>query len=234
LGKDKPERISPSEARSLFRAVTPMPEGLRSRFDWAVANLGVAPERLCFTLLKPVWRDIELDYLLGTSGRVKSILSGGADWTDRPARQAESEACRAAVMAGMLYRRLNATDAAAADGGVRVIEGSTAGVEWEVVDEPGAVEFTNLNADVPIPWLDPHLAPHGETLTVLPRSLITAQTIEAAASVPSDRLVAIVAPRDADIPKMPDRVLVLTCPDRIRDVDRVVEDKLLTARISRG
>jgi len=230
----EPARISPTEARELFRAVTPMPDGLRDRFDWAVANLGIGPERLCYTLLKPVWRDIELDFLLGTSARVRSILAGGADWTDRDARQAESEACRAALMAGMLYRRLNATDAAASDGGVRVIEGSTVGVAWEVLDEPGAVRFTGLNTEEPLPWLGRHLRPGTGSLTLLPRSMVTDATLAAAVELSVDQLVGIVVPRDTELPQIPDGLLVLECPDRVRDIDRVIEEKLLTARISRG
>ncbi len=91
---DDPGAISPGQARRLFEAVTPMPDGLRARFQQAVHQQGMSPERLCFALLKPVWRDIELDYLLATSARVDSILSGGASWQDRYARQAESEVCR--------------------------------------------------------------------------------------------------------------------------------------------
>ena len=118
--------ITPAQARDLFSAITPMPDGLRARVAWAQSRLGISPERLCFMLLKPVWRDIELDFLLATSTRVASILTGGAAWERRADRQAEAEVCRSAVMAGMLYRRLNSTDLAGADGEVRVIEASTA------------------------------------------------------------------------------------------------------------
>ena len=74
---------------------------------------GISPERICFSLLSQLWREPRLDFILATSDRAASILEGGAPWTDRASRQAESEVCRAAVMAGMLFRRLDSTDAAA-------------------------------------------------------------------------------------------------------------------------
>jgi hypothetical protein len=77
LGADDPAVISPAEARELFLAITPMPSGLRSRVDAAISSDGILPERVCFTLLSQVWREIELDFILATSQRAGSILAGG-------------------------------------------------------------------------------------------------------------------------------------------------------------
>ena len=133
LGAEDPAAITPAEARELFLAVTPMPPDCAHRVDDAVATRGISPERICFSLLSQIWREPELDFILATSGRAASILEGGAPWTDRASRQAESEVCRAAVMAGMLFRRLNSTDAAGdAGSAVRVVEDRSTGVTWHV------------------------------------------------------------------------------------------------------
>jgi hypothetical protein len=232
LGADHPKAISPREARNLFMAITPMPDGLRQRVEVAIDTLGISPERLCFTLLNPVWRDIELDYLLATSPRVTSILEGGAAWEERSARQAESEVCRAAVMAGMLYRRLNATDAAGADEEARVVEDVRAGVEWEVLDDLGAVRLTGLTPGDVLPWSKGRRLDADE-ITVFPRSLITPGVINAVMKSGEGQR-ALVVPRDTAVPELPTELLLLTCPDRRPDIEKTIEKNLLTARISRA
>ena len=141
LGAEDPAAITPAEARSLFLAITPMPPALRRRALHAEQVHGITPERLCFTLLSQTWREIELDFQLACSERAHSILTGGADWRDRSARQAEMEVARAAIMTGMLFRKLNTRDAAGSADGVRVVEDASLGVEWQVHEDLGAVEF---------------------------------------------------------------------------------------------
>ena len=238
LGADDPQSISPREARELFLAITPMPEDLRERVGKAIDSYGVSPERLCFTLLAPVWRDIELDYLLATSSRVVAILEGGSSWEARSARQAETEVCRAAVMAGMLHRRLNATDAAGAEEEARVVEDRRAGVEWRVRDDVGAVQFSGLTPGGILPW-SPGRQIEGSELAVFPRSFVTDAVVDAAMNANVTRATgdvprALVVPRDTTLPTLPPDLLVLTCPDRRPDIEKTIEGKLLTARISRG
>lgn len=234
LGSEDRAAISPREARDLFMAITPMSAGLRSGVEDAVMMRGIAPERICFLLLSQVWREIEMDYLLATTGRAASILSGGADWTDRFARQAESETCRGAVTTGMLFRRLNATDHAnSASGVVRVVEDRTKGIGWEVQPDVAAVTLTGLDPSEPIPWT--YGSSGVVTLTVFPRTAITVDGIReiVRADVPGDK--AILVPADCPTPpEVHPAVHVLRCPDRLADVDKSIEDRLLKSRISRG
>ncbi|WP_216916709.1 hypothetical protein [Nocardia noduli] len=234
LGRDDPAAISPREARDLFLAITPMPDGLRGRVTDAVHSRGIAPERICFLLLSQIWREIEMDYLLATTGRAASILSGGADWTDRFARQAESEICRGAMTIGMLFRRLNAADNAT--GGsevVSVVEDRSKGIDWELRPEIAAVTLTCLDPSAPVPWT---FGTTGvDTLTVFPRSVISADVLREIvdADVPGES--AILIPADTEVPhKVPSPVRVLRCPDRLADIDKSIEDRLLKSRISRG
>jgi hypothetical protein len=234
LGADDPAAITPREARELFLAITPMPLDLRARVDDAVQHRGITPERICFLLLSQVWREIEMDYLLATSGRTASILSGGAEWADRLARQAESEICRGAITVGMLYRRLNSTDAAAAGtkSVVRVIEDCTKGVDWTVYSDEAAITFTGLHANDSIPWT---FGLSGvDTLTVFPRTSINPNVIDeiASAKVPGHK--ALLVPGDALPPTLRAPITVLRCPDRLADIDKTIEDRLLKSRISRG
>ena len=234
LGEEDPAAIAPAEARELFLAVTPMPPELRARVDDAVATKGISPERICFSLLSQVWHEPEMDFILATTDRAASILDGGASWTDRVSRQAESEVCRAAVMAGMLLRRLNSTDAAGdASSPVRVVEDRSKGVTWYADDLRGAMTFRGLNPSEPLPWTRGSLR-QADEITVFPRTALTGELAMAMADGRDPGLKAVLLPADVPLPApMPD-VLVLRCPDRLADIDKDIERRLLTSRISRG
>lgn len=234
LGAEDPGAISPAEARELFLAITPMPPSLRMRVADASERRGITPERLCFTLLSQVWRELELDFILACSTRAGSILEGGADWRSRSARQAEMEVCRAALMTGMLHRRLNGNDPAGAEGGARVVEDTSRGIECEVLDELGAVAFEGLKPGEPLPWGAPGAA-DGASVTVFPRTFIGEDTVRKVDRLQAEgHSVAVAVPRDADIEEARLRAPLLRCPDRIADLDKQAEDRLLTARISRS
>ena len=232
LGIEDPRAITPAEARELFLAITPMPAELRERVDYAVAHRGITPERICFLLLSQVWREVEMDYLLATTTRSQSILGGGAVWTDRGARQGESEICRGAVTTGMLFRRLNATDAAATGTEeVRVIEDRTKGVTWSVDGGEAAVTFMSIDLGDPVPWT---FGLGGiDVLTVYPRTAATDTAIEAVANSRLPGHKALLLPADVPGPAS-SSITVLRCPDRLADIDKGIEDRLLKSRISRG
>lgn len=230
LGADDPAAISPGEARALFRAVTPMPDDLRERVDFATANEGIAPERLYFALMTGTWHPLELDFMLATTDRTASIVSGGSNWRDRPARQAESEVCRAGVMTSMLFSRLNNRDSAGDAEGVRVLEDNRQGVVWHVDGDSASVELTSLDAAQPLPWCGYGPAP---AVRVFPRTIVTKETIAAIHDTQEDGLAVLLIPRDSTV-EVPDDVLVMRCPDRLADLDKAIEAKLLTSRIARA
>jgi hypothetical protein len=231
LGAQDPAAISPAESRALFRAVTRMPADLAARAEEAVRRDGLAPERLCFVLLSQLWREIELDVLLACSERAASILDGGADWRDRGARQAESEVCRAASLAGMLHRRLNSTDDADVGDEIRPVEDRTRGVTWEVDPRVAAVRFSGLTPGEPLPWSRERTC--AETLVVLPRSQATGDVMQQAMALADRDPVAVELPADAPEPDPQADVAVLRCPDRLADLDRTIEEAQLTLRVSR-
>ncbi len=236
VGVEEEASISPREARDLFRAVTPMPPELRDRVDDAIATIGIKPERLYYTLLKPIWRDVELDWLLAVSSRVASILEGGAGWEHRSARQAEAEACRTALIVGMLFRRLNGTDAAAGDEGARVVEDRARGVTWSVDGESATVAFAGLPEDKGLPWIaSGRTVPATGRAVVAVRSLLTPDTVEAVRAAAGEDLAVLAVPRDAELPAdLPEDVVVARCPDRLADLDKAVEANLTSSRISRA
>jgi hypothetical protein len=246
LGADEPGAdrgaISPEQARNLFLAVTPMPAGLFRRIHEAW-NLGIAtPERLCFTLLSQNWREIELDFMLACSPRTGSIISGGADWYRRVERQAETQVTRAALMMGMLYRRLDTKDGAgAADGEVRVLEDDRVGVKWEVLPEIGGIRFAGLRGEA-LPWQDPPsgggtVLDDGSSMVVLPRETLDEETLTAAQSLAGPDTVAVAVPADAEADPEAAAALglsLLRCPARFGELDQAIERRLLAARISRA
>lgn len=234
LGIEDAASISPGEARSLFLAITPMPPGLRSRVNDAIDRRGVTPERLCFTLLSQIWREIELDFMLATSDRTASILEGGADWHDRSSRQAEMDVARTALMVGMLFRRLNGRDAAGSGDGPRVVEDVSVGVQWRVSDELGAVEFVDVDPNMGMPWCRDD-AVVGPSLTVFFRSHVSNAVAAHVNSLHATGTnVAVAVPLDAEVPPNLIDAPILRCPDRTADLDKQTEARLLTSRISRG
>jgi hypothetical protein len=235
LGVDDNAAITPAEARALFLAITPMPPGLRDRVERAIDRRCIAPERLCFTLLSQIWREIELDFMLASTDRASSILEGGADWRDRSARQAEMDVTRCALIAGMLFRRLNGRDAAGAVDGPRVVEDVSLGVEWTVLDELGAVEFVGLDVGSEMPWVQGQPPSLEAELTVFFRSRVSESVAAQATTLQSSgKSVAVAVPLDAAIPPGLVTVPLLRCPDRTADLDKQAEGRLLTSRISRG
>ena len=70
---------------------------------------------------------------------------------------------------------------------------------------------------------------------MFPRTVIDADTVREANRMGADgRAVAVAVPRDVDVEDAGLEVPVLRCPDRIADLDKQAEDRLLTARISRS
>lgn len=235
-------RISPAQARRLFLAITPMPDDLADRVADAVEDGVATPESLCFTLLSQVWREIELDFMLAVSPRTGSIISGGAPHRSRAERQAESEVARAALMIGMLYRRLDSKDGAGATGAeARVVEDNRVGVTWEIDPTIGAVRFFGLAPEA-LPWRDLSVGesepgPDAATLTVLPRVMADVATRELARELSASGRVAVAVPHDADVHAADlatPGCALLRCPDRLAELDQQIEAKLLQARISRA
>jgi hypothetical protein len=234
LGQEDQGCISPAEARELFLAVTPMPLGLAKRVRTAVAAGLATPERLCFTLLSQIWREIELEFMLAVSNRTGSILGGGASWRHRPERQAEWCVARAALMAGMLFRRLDTHDAAGENTEARALEDHRVGVHWEIDARTAAITFHGLDARR-IPWQPRDMSfDEGSSLIVLPRHAVTDEDRRAAVAARQQGQVALALPTDADVGRIPQGVLVLRCPDRLGELDLQIDAKLLRSRMARA
>jgi hypothetical protein len=236
LGEKLPggSSISPCEARELFRAVTPMTEGLREVVDATVGAGLISVERLCYSLLSPIWPAIELEFILRCSNRAGSILEGGADIEDRAARTAELEISRAASMVGTLLRRLDNKDGVASvgNGTTRVFEDTSNGVTWTVVGESGAVEFRGIPPGV-LPWQDEQgelIETFDGTLVAVPRAHPVADDIDSMESILGDAPRALIVPRGSVVPG---DVPILCCPDRLADIDARVLRNLETSALMR-
>lgn len=240
VGDDDDTTISPREARELFLAVTPMPEELRLRALEAFDAGVITPERLCYSLMAGVWSQVELDFLLATTPRTARILKGGADPIDRLARCSEQESCRAALMAGMLVKRLdNATQLDTSDESIDVIEDKRAGTGWSIRGECAAIalEISEISS---IPWLwtptaVPSEASSNAPLIALPRANPTLDDVELTEQIASwqrTALVALLIPKDVD-PTPFTRVPVLRCPKTQAELDQVSSQKLGELKVGR-
>jgi len=138
------------------------------------------------------------------------------------------------VMVGMLYRRLNATDTAGADGEARVVEDRKVGVQWSIDEADGSVVFSGIAAELSLPWSEPAVQVTHDHLVVFPRTFVTESTVRAMREQGRERTVASVVPEDAQLPELSGETLILRCPDRLPDIDRIIEEKLLSARLARG
>jgi hypothetical protein len=239
VGSEDECAITPAEARRLFLAVTPMPDDLAERCATLFDRGVIAPERVCYTLMSGTWTSIELDYLAATSGRLKSILSGGSDIADRGARLAELEACRAALITGTLWRRVASHDGATGSAeGVRVFEDAAKRIDWRILETEGAVSLGGVAG--PVPWWtgpgSPPIIGTDEWLIAVPRGLPTPADValvrELADGIPQAR-VALLCPSDvAEL--LPSDLPCLACPDGLAELDAQAQARLHAMRVGRA
>jgi hypothetical protein len=69
---------------------------------------------------------------------------------------------------------------------------------------------------------------------VFPRTALTPDLASAITADDSPGLKAVLVPADVPTPPDGDGVVILRCPDRLADIDKDIERRLLTSRISRG
>jgi hypothetical protein len=235
VGGEDQACISPEESRSLFLAVTPMPEELRMRCEDLFDRGILSPERLCFTLMAGVFTAIELDYIVATSGRAETILRGGSSDVTSAAGSAEIEVCRAALMVGMLQRCLDGQDSAGVDTNtVRVFEDGEQRVSWSVLDAVGAVMIDGAKGAMP--WgLQTPGAHRADAFICIPRGLPIPPDVELVHELETmypGAVVALVVPADmADV--LPTETPVMICPDRLVDLDADIERRLTGLRVGR-
>ena len=231
-----PAGISPTQARDLFMAVTPMPQSLRTRVEDMVTRGLATPERICFSLLTQTFSPIEVDFMLTCSDRAMSVLRGGAPWQDRSARVVEATIARSARVLGTLHKRLDTLDLAAGAEGERPIEDKRIGVRWDVIEDLGAVRLQGVEAPI-LPWVDPDKPPvelDGH-ITVVPRDVPTPLDIEVVAELSLTGPTALVVPAGTDQRAMDDAgIAVAECPYRIQELEARLERDLLSLRISRA
>ena len=239
LGAEDDCAITPTEARELFLAVTPMPDELWARAVSLLDRGLTSPERICYVLLASVWRAIELDYILATSSNAASILEGGTAPEYRRARLAELEVSRAALMIGMFFLRLSSHEKVDRAGEARVYEDGRLELKWIVNAEEAVVAFTAVPNGT-IPWSAPGrkavTIAANALLLVVPRALpipVDCQRVrDLQASIPN-ATVALLAPMDM-AEYIPQDIPLLLCPDRLCELDNQIESKLQSSRISRS
>jgi hypothetical protein len=214
-----------------------MPDDLRMRCA-DVLDLGlIAPERLCYTLMANLWDAHGLDYILATTPRAASILAGGAGHDDRQAHLSELETCRAALMTGMLVRRLSSRDGAApSENGIRVFEDARADVRISVLEDAGAVAIAPNSPA--IPWLRgaPHRDVDESLLIAVPRGLPVPADLRCVAELADAHpaaTVALLVPADMAA-LLPSDQPLLICPDSLAQLDAQIERRLATLELGRS
>jgi hypothetical protein len=235
LGASDPCAITPAEARQLLQAVTPMPAELATRVRAVTERGEQSVERLCYVLLSGIWKPIELDFLLATSPRWRTILHGGSDVLNRSARQAETAVARAAAMTGTLFARLLLAPELA--GEADSAEDERLAVDWRIIGEAGAVLFTGVTAGL-LPWQRGSSVnlEDGQPLLVLVRPVpgpgdreLTAELARAEGAA-----AATLEAPDAPVVHPGGDIAQLVYPDRLQVLDRQIERRLLSCRVGRS
>lgn len=239
LGAQDPCSISPAEARELFLVVTPMPDELRFR-AFEVFDAGqITPERLCYSLMAGIWSHIELAYILATTPRAPTILEGASDPQFRLARSAETEICRAALMTGMLLRRLDhATEAVESSTTVDLHEDWKLDTNWAVRSDLAAIAFSAIPGQA-LPWCPSgritHLPKNREAIIVLPRGTPLPSDADLLGQIQAEQpeaAVFLLVPADADMAAFSD-VPFFLCPQSLDELDQAIRRKLDTLKIAR-
>ncbi|WP_375404847.1 hypothetical protein [uncultured Amnibacterium sp.] len=236
LGAEMPGgvSISPSESRQLFWKVTPMPDSLRYRAQFLIDGGLLTVERLCYSVLAPVWTPEALDFLVAVAApnRLGSILSGETD----PRRRGsgfEYALMRAALVFETFLRRLDARDGAAGDDGEseRVFEDTRHGVSWTVLDESGAVLIEGYPAGA-LPWSSG--SESDGRIVVLPRAHVAPPDVDLLAELERvhDAPARVIVPQDAVVGPHPEAVL--RAPARQSEFDARIERNIVAARLGRA
>lgn len=226
--------VSPAEARALFWAVTPMRDSLRERAGGLVDGGLVSAERLCYSLLAPVWTQDALEFLCAVSApeRLRSILEGESD-PRKPGAAYEYAVMRAALLLETCIRRLDARDSAADEGGSseRLFEDTTHGVRRSVLEDAGAVLVEGFPPGL-VPW-SADLEADGRII-VMPRAHMALPDVESAAEIeetlgiPARILVA----QDSAVGTFARSVL--RAPSRLAELDARIERNLVASRLGRS
>ena len=237
IGEDDPACITPAEARSLFTAVTPIPDDLRLRLDDLIDRRLLSPERACYVLMAGLWTAIEFDYIAATSVRAETIMKGGLSHEMRSARQSELETCRAAAMLGMLLKHLTNADSSAGNG-VRIVEDSAIDVAWSINEESGAVVFA-ADRMFGLPWRAADVdgaVRSADTLIVVPRGLPTSidfDTVRDLQATHANSVVSLLIPADmAGV--VPNGISRMVCPERLAELDAGIERRATALRVGRA
>jgi len=239
LGANDKKAITPEESRELFREVTQMPINLSHRVHEAVKEGGLSSERACFVLMANIWRPIELEFILAVSHRSYSILQGGVEPFDRVNFQAEASVCRSAHMLGLLLARLRQQEDQDQNQ-ASALEDTGQNIQWSILPEFSAVRFETSRA-IKLPWLsgiNQILWQQNEPLFVFPRTTINPEDLEAMHELRNNNQGRVVAltPEETfgtalevgsqEFPK-------LICPEKIIEIDRAIDVRLLSCRVGR-
>ncbi len=226
--------ISPAEARELFWQVTPMPEALRRRAGVLVDNGFISVERLCYSLLAPIWTPQALDFLVAVAApwRLRAILEGGTDPRNEGA-SFERALMRSALLLETYLRRLDAKDSAAEGDGYaqRVFEDTTHGIRWSVLEEAAAVIVEGFPPG-PVPWAR-DLESDGR-IALLPRAHVSPLDLHAVAELQAQHGIPtrVLVAHDAFVG--PEPKVILRAPSRLAELDARIERNLVASRLGRS
>ena len=186
-----------------------------------------------------IWSHIELAYILATTPRAPTILEGASDPQFRLARSAETEICRAALMTGMLLRRLDhATEAVESSTTVDLHEDWKLDTNWAVRSDLAAIAFSAIPGQA-LPWCPSgritHLPKNREAIIVLPRGTPLPSDADLLGQIQAEQpeaAVFLLVPADADMAAFSD-VPFFLCPQSLDELDQAIRRKLDTLKIAR-
>ena len=166
-------RITSSEARQLYIALTGFSDTLRSQIDLLAQQEKLSQERACYVVHHGIWTRTEVESIVFGSLRPDGIFSGDTPPEQRHLYMQEIFHTRATILGGFLDRRLARRERI--EGTLALdLEDDTRRVNIEF-DPTLYAKIYQCDEELPIPWLESHRQkgfhiPAGHRLIVLVRA----------------------------------------------------------------
>jgi len=254
-------RITPSEARQFYMALTGFSPHLRDQIVALSRQGRLSQERACYVVHHGVWTRPEVESIVFGSQRPDSIFSGDTLPEQRHLYIQDILHARAAILGGFLDRKLARRERV--DGDVAIdLEDDTR--RLDITFDPGFyAKIYQCDEDLPVPWLKgqsqgQEIVPAGHRLVALVRARevsdsnlrfqrdlkVASELVESFRQQSLPAHIFILTPRDFEElpPDVRDRLLaaailegvgVMVCPETVASLDADASRRLTSSRILR-
>ena len=254
-------RITPSEARQFYMALTGFSPGLRDQIVALSRQGRLSQERACYVVHHGVWTHPEVESIVFGSQRPDSIFSGDTLPEQRHLYVQDILHARAAILGGFLDRKLARRERVEGDVAIDLEDDTR---RLDITFDPGFyAKIYQCDEDLPVPWLKgqsqgQEIVPAGHRLVALVRARevsdsnlrfqrdlkVASELVESFRQQSLPAHIFILTPRDfeelpPDVrnPLLAAAILegvgVMVCPETVASLDADASRRLTSSRILR-